>query len=70
MTKRNQLLEKKLKHLAIDHGGTWKTLGGALGVTDRTIQNIIHGTCSYSLAVRIEKLSKNKIKRKEARWDY
>jgi hypothetical protein len=68
--KRNKNIEIKLKHLAIDTGGTFRTLGDALGVTDRTIQNVIYGICSKSLAVKIEELSKGKIKSKEARWDY
>jgi DNA-binding XRE family transcriptional regulator len=71
----NAELAKKLKHLAIEsgdnqRGGHFGTLAKELGVTRRTIHNIVYGKCSVGLAKKISALSSGAISEREVRWKY
>jgi hypothetical protein len=67
--KTNYKLKKQLQHLAVDHGGNFRTLAEHLGVTRRTVWNVIYGQCGKDLAAKIVNLSKGRIKYNDLRAD-
>jgi plasmid maintenance system antidote protein VapI len=67
--KTNHKLKRKIQHLAVDHGGNFRTLAEKLGVTRRTVWNVIYGRCGKDLALKIVGLSNGEIEYKELRMD-